>query len=74
MVCHSAADSIVPGDTNGTSDIFVRRFYWRPLFRHRPPGPPRSNGSGRREARGTVVAARASRVLRPCATTRCGAP
>ncbi|MQL61312.1 hypothetical protein F6Q10_01310 [Streptomyces vinaceus] len=36
VVFHSAADSIVPGDTNGTSDIFVRRFYWRTPFRHRP--------------------------------------
>ncbi|WP_322734568.1 TolB-like translocation protein [Streptomyces ferrugineus] len=27
VVFHSAADDIVPGDTNGKSDIFVRRFY-----------------------------------------------
>ncbi|MFD8252503.1 TolB-like translocation protein [Streptomyces werraensis] len=27
VVFHSEADDIVPGDTNGTSDIFVRRFY-----------------------------------------------
>lgn len=27
VVFHSAADDIVPGDTNGKSDVFVRRFY-----------------------------------------------
>ncbi|MFF9489233.1 hypothetical protein [Streptomyces sp. NPDC014676] len=27
VVFHSAADDIVPGDTNGTSDVFVRRYY-----------------------------------------------
>ncbi|MFF5157480.1 WD40 repeat domain-containing protein [Streptomyces sp. NPDC000348] len=27
VVFQSAADDIVPGDTNGTSDVFVRRFY-----------------------------------------------
>ncbi|MFD6191631.1 hypothetical protein [Streptomyces sp. NPDC060275] len=27
VVFHSAADDIVPGDTNGRSDVFVRRFY-----------------------------------------------
>ncbi|MEV8319328.1 hypothetical protein AB0Q95_34735 [Streptomyces sp. NPDC059900] len=27
VVFHSTADDIVPGDTNGKSDVFVRRFY-----------------------------------------------
>ncbi|MEU9609755.1 hypothetical protein [Streptomyces sp. NPDC048057] len=27
VVFQSAADSVVPGDTNGTSDVFVRRFF-----------------------------------------------
>ncbi|MFD6290070.1 hypothetical protein [Streptomyces sp. NPDC060205] len=27
VVFHSSADDLVPGDTNGTSDVFVRHFY-----------------------------------------------